>query len=460
MPIAESGTYHGYDVVDYRKVEQDYGTSADFKALLAAAHRRGIKVIVDMVLNHSSSDNAWFLDAKAPGSVHDDWYIWADANPGYLGPDGQVVWRPSGKRWYYAVFSETMPDLNLRNPAVTAELKDIARFWLVDVGVDGFRLDAAKHLIEDSPKQQVHTPATLAWLASYKAAVDAAKPGAMLIGEVWAPATMAGRYVPGSLDLDFNFPLADAVRAAITSGSGALLNTAFDDTIRAWPPNQAASFLTNHDQDRIMSQLGGDSASAGLAAFILMTEPGVPFVYYGEEIGMQGRKPDERIRTPMQWTADGPAGGFSTATPWEPLADGWETVNVAAQTADPASLLSTYRRLIALRGSTAALRDGGTTLLDDTGADAVTGWLRTTVDQTLLAVVNVGDQPVTDYGLTLRNGPLCGARTARVVTAVGGDPMVRGAAPTADARGGFTAWKPFDALPARSGYLLALDPAP
>ena len=196
MPVMESPSYHGYDVIDYRKVEQDYGTSADFKALLAAAHKRGIKVIVDLVMNHTSSQNPWFKDAQTPGSKHDDWYVWATENPGYLGPDGQLVWHQLGKRWFYGVFSENMPDLNLRNPAVTAELKDIARFWLQDMGVDGFRLDAAKHLIEDG-RVQTNTPETLAWLKDFKASVDAAKPGSLLVGEVWDPASIAGSYVPG-----------------------------------------------------------------------------------------------------------------------------------------------------------------------------------------------------------------------------------------------------------------------
>ena len=459
MPVFDSPSYHGYDVVDYRKIEQDYGTSADFQALLAAAHQRGIKVILDMVLNHTSSQNPWFLDAKAAGSPHDSWYVWSNTNPGYLSPVGGVAWHPSGGRYYYGVFSDQMPDLNLRNPAVTTELDSIARFWL-DLGVDGFRLDAGQYLVEDDAKHLTNTPETLAWLAEYKNAVDADKPGAMLVGEVWTPATTAGKYVPSSLDLDFDFPLADGVRAAIQGKNAALLNTALSDTVTAWPPNQEASFLSNHDQDRIMSQLGGDVPSAKLGAFILMTEPGVPFVYYGEEIGMQGRKPDEQIRTPMQWSADAPAGGFSTATPWEPLADGWQTTNVAAQTGDPASLLSTYRDLIALRGSTTALRDGGLTLLDDSGADPVTGWLRTTAGQTLLSVVNVGDQPVSDYGLMLRQGPFCGAQRVTVVAAVGADKGAAVVTPTISALGGFDAWKPVATLPARSGYLLSIEAAP
>src|SRR5690242_15613038 len=149
MPIADSPSYHGYDVIDYDKVEPDYGTRADLDAFLAAAHARGIKVIVDLVLNHTSSENPWFQASAKHDGTHDDWYVWSDTNPGWLGPDGQVVWREQGKRWYYALFSEGMPDLNYRSPAVTAEIDRITTYWLQDVGVDGFRLDAAKYLVED-----------------------------------------------------------------------------------------------------------------------------------------------------------------------------------------------------------------------------------------------------------------------------------------------------------------------
>jgi len=458
MPVAEAASYHGYDVIDYRKVEQDYGTSADFKALIAAAHQRGIKVIVDLVLNHTSSENPWFKDSQTPGSAHDDWYIWATKNPGYLGPDGQVVWHQSGKRWFYGVFWEGMPDLNLRNPAVTAELTDMARFWLQDMGVDGFRLDAAKHLIEDG-KVQINTPETLAWLSTFHAAVEAAKPGSLLVGEVWDPASIAGRYVPDSLDMTFDFGLATAVRVAIQAGRAAPMRTALGDSIAAWPPDQQATFLTNHDQDRIMSQLYGDVPSAKLAAFMLMTEPGVPFVYYGEEIGMSGRKPDEQIRTPMRWTEDPVTAGFTSGMPWEALSEDPPSVSVAAETDDPQSLLSAYRDLIAMRAANPALRDGVTTIVDG-GAEPVIGWLRTTADQALLTIVNVSDKPVADYGLALDSGPLCGARSARLVGTVGGDAGASVANPAVTAAGGLDGYRPLPVLPPRSGYVIELDPQP
>ncbi len=460
MPIAESPSYHGYDVTDYRRVEPDYGTRADLDAFLAAAHERGIKVIVDLVLNHTSNQHPWFTDAGKDLGDPANYYLWSDSNPGWLGPSGQVAWHELDGRYYYGVFSDAMPDLNLRSGLVTGALEDVARFWLADVGVDGFRLDAAKHLIEDGPDAQTNTPETHEWLAGFKASVDGVNPDAMLVGEVWDPASIAGGYVPDSLDLTFDFGLAGAYRTALQNGRAAPIRTALGDTAAAWPANQAASFLTNHDQTRIMTELRGDPASAKLAAFLLLTGPGTPFLYYGEEIGMTGTKPDERIRTPMRWTADPATAGFTTGTPWEALSDDDPaTVNVEAQAADRDSLLATYEDLVRVRGQQAALREGATTVLDS-DAEPVIGWLRTTADATVLALVNVSDQPVDAYTLTLADGPLCGAQAATLLGAVNGDPGTTPAAPDVNAGGGVDAWTPVTALPPRSGFLISLAPAP
>jgi len=191
---------------------------------------------------------------------------------------------------------------------------------------------------------------------------------------------------------------------------------------------------------------------------MLLTQPGVPFVYYGEEIGMRGSKPDERIRTPMQWSGEAPAGGFSAAAPWEALQDDWRTVNVATETATPDSLLSTYRSLVRLRAAQPALRDGATITLQGTGG--VAGWLRSDANGTLLALVNVTDHPLTDYELSLAAGPLCGRATGRVVAAVNADGSATVAPPTTNAQGGFGAYRPLPELPPRAGFLIALEPAP
>jgi alpha-amylase len=455
MPVAKAASYHGYDVTDYTTVEPDYGDEAALKAFIAAAHERDILVIVDFVINHTSSDHPWFQDALK-GGPHRDWYIWSDADPGWPPVAGPDPWHrtPAGD-YYYGAFWEGMPDLNLRNPAVTTEIDRISEVWLADYGVDGFRIDAAKHLIEDDGAHQADTPETLAWLADFTARVHATHPAALLLGEAWGTSRSAGAYVPSSLDSTFDFGLAAAMVSAIAGRRTPPIATALAETIKYWPVNREASFLTNHDQNRVMSQVFGDVASAHLAAFMLLTAPGVPFIYYGEELGLQGRKPDEQIRTPMPWTAEGPGAGFTTGTPWEPLAEDWQTSNVATEAADPVSLLATYKLSIAFRANHAALAEGGTLLVDG-GGGPVIGWLRVTDGETLLVVVNVGATAVTDYALHLAGGPLCGASSATYLGGVGDGATLAVAAPTINVTGGFDAYRPLEVLQPRSGYVISL----
>jgi len=173
MPVMQSPSYHGYDVTDYRTIEEDYGTNADFLRLMEEAHARGIRVIVDFPLNHISVEHDWFVQAASdPDSPYRDWFIFEDGDPGYRGPWGQQVWHrnPHGDGYYYGLFDSAMPDLNFRNDEVNAEFRDITEFWLTEMGVDGFRMDAIKHVIEEGQIQE-NTPATIAWLRDYAAFV-------------------------------------------------------------------------------------------------------------------------------------------------------------------------------------------------------------------------------------------------------------------------------------------------
>jgi glycosidase len=389
MPVTEGLSYHGYDVTDYRSVESDYGTREDFLALIDAAHERGIAVIVDLVLNHTSRSHPWFEASSIGDDVYADWYRWADSSQG-------GGWHQDGDRYYFGLFWEGMPDLNLENEEVTAELFDIADFWLNDLGVDGFRLDAVKHYIEDGIRVQ-NTPATFEWAERFNAHVEEIKPGALTIGEIWANTTIASIYVPDSVDMAFEFDLAEAFVAASKLGSVLDLPQVFETLLERYPAAQFAPFLTNHDQVRVATQLGGDAAKGKLAASMLLTAPGVPFLYYGEEVGLQGTKPDERIRTPMPWNADLGA-GFTTGEPWQPLADGLDTANVAAQTDDPASLWSHYRSLVHLRNATPELRSGTTSYLD-AGNEAVYAITRQTSDGRVLVVINLSEEPQTAHSL-------------------------------------------------------------
>ena len=452
MPVTESPSYHGYDVTDYQAIERDYGTANDFHDLMAAAHKRGIDVIVDLVINHTAIDHPWFEDAQTPGSAHDGWYVWSTGSkPPFAGPSGNAVWHRNGDRWYYGYFDASMPDLNLRNPKVTVAIDDVARFWLRTMGVDGFRLDAARHLIEDGKTLQ-NTPETFAWLAAFRQAVHALEPDALVLGEDWDPTVISSRYVrEGSLDMDFEFDFADAIAGSIRSKDAGSYRATETEIQAGYPPDGFGTFLSNHDQNRIMTQLGGDLPAAKLAATLLFTSPGVPFVYYGEELGMTGSKPDERIRTPMRWDSTAGNAGFSTSTPWEPLSDDPATVNVADESADPTSLLSTYRDLIRLRAANPALAHGDWTPLDSPDR-AIDAYLRQADGETVVVVANLGATEATAPTLSLDEGSLCGAPTAAPLLGTG---AVR--APLIDAGGGFSDYVPLDRLGPGQVVAIRLD---
>jgi glycosidase len=449
-PIMESPSYHGYDVSDYRIVNKLYGTNEDFKRLMAEAHKREIRIIIDLVLNHTSNQHPWFQDASKPGGKYRDWYIWADKDGGYRGPWGQQVWHRLGDQWYFGMFWEGMPDLNYRNPQVTEEMHEVARFWLREMGADGFRLDAVRYLLEDGAKQ-TSIPETLDWLRRFQKVYKEAGADTLAVGEIWTSTAEVGQYVPAAVDLAFEFDLAQGILNSISRLTADAFATALTQSLATFPPGQFATFLTNHDQERAMSQLAGQPDRARLAALILMTAPGVPFVYYGEEIGMTGVKPDEKLRTPMQWTP-GPNAGFSAGTPWQSVNPGYETLNVQTERADPASLLNWYRKLIALRNAHPALRIGSFEPLD-TNKLGVYAFLRRHGDETFLGIFNFDSGPATGYMLKLAGGKLPGPLTATDLLA--GAPV---APPALDAAGGFDGYQPFPQLAPRTGYLIQLRP--
>ncbi len=406
MPIFPSPSYHGYDVTDYYSVNPDYGTLDDFKRLLEEAHARGIRVIIDMVLNHTSSEHPWFTEARQdPNSPKRDWYIWSDTDPAYAGPWGQDVWYPSTDgTYYYAMFWEGMPDLNYNNPEVTAEMENVTRFWLEEVGVDGFRLDAARHLIEDGTNQ-ADTPATHTWWENFRPVYKAANPDAMAVGEVWTDLGAIVEYVQGDeLDLAFEFDLAETFISSALAGISQPVNGQLKLSYKLIPNMAFAPFLTNHDQDRTMTILNGNLEAAQVAASMLLTAPGVPFIYYGEEVGMQGSKPDENIRRPMQWSGQSNA-GFTTGIPWRAPGSDWQVFNVANETRDPDSLFSHYRDLIALRNQHAALRVGETYIIRSTNS-ALYAVLRISQGESILVIVNLGSSTVNNYKLSLDESSL------------------------------------------------------
>jgi alpha-amylase len=444
MPTFPSPSYHGYDVTDYRGVNPDYGSLADMRALVAAAHERGIAVILDLPLNHTSSRHPWFVASEKGQAPYADWYVWSNTPLG-------SGWQADGKRYYYAAFGSDLPDLNLENPAVTAEVTADATFWLTDVGVDGFRLDAAKYLIEDGAALE-NTPETHAWWKTFRGTIEQASPGALLLGEVWDTPQASSSYVPDDLDMTFDFALAGAEVSAAQSGDAGGLSRILARVTSLYPPSGGfGAFLTNHDQDRVASQLGGDQAELRVAADLLLTGPGVPFIYYGEEIGMTGRKPDERIRTPMRWDATSPAAGFSTHEPWEAMSADPATTNVAAETVDPGSLLSHYRDLIRLRAAHPALAEGAFIPVAS-DLSSVVAALRSSPSETILVLTNVSAKAATPT-LSLAAGPLCGAPNADLVLGTGA-----AVAPVVSAAGGFAGYRPLTAIPPRSSAVIVLQP--
>ncbi|MBU6200343.1 MAG: alpha-amylase, partial [Xanthomonadaceae bacterium] len=293
MPINPSPSYHGYDITDYYAINPQYGTMADFERLLHAAHQRGIRVIMDLVINHSSNQSPWFEAARDVHSPYRDWYEWATpvTDLKAISATGGSAWhelpgsQPATKQYYKGIFVAQMPDLNFDNPAVRKQMIEVGRFWLKK-GVDGFRLDAAQHIYDDLDTDW-HSSTVLQknldWWREFHRGIDAVDPHAWLVGEV--ARNHADELVPwmDALDATFDFPLAkrliDSAREERDRDLGATL-ARMDAAYRAAAHGRFdnAPFLSNHDQERVMSQLDGNTAHMRSAAAMLLTLPGHPFV--------------------------------------------------------------------------------------------------------------------------------------------------------------------------------------
>lgn len=398
MPIMPSPSYHGYDVTNFKAIKSEYGTMAQFDAFLAAAHQRGIKVIIDLVLNHTSNQHPWFTQSAlgTPNSYR-DWFLWSTGNPGYVGPWGQSVWAQSNGNFFYNLFWSGMPDLNWRKPEVKTAMWDAVRFWL-EKGVDGYRLDAVKYLVEDSllsPTQVKfeNTSGTFAVLKEFGTVVRTAKPDAFTIGEAWSATPKVVPYSTGKrLDACFEFDLALAIVNAVKNETTAGLRSQLVNVDQSYPKLQFGTFLSNHDQERVFSTLAGNLQKMKQAASIYLTLPGVPFLYYGEEIGMLGTGVDEDKRKPMQWTSTTNS-GFTSGTPWRPVNSNYPLFNIETAQNDPNSLLNHYKNLIRLRQSSAALRKGY--YLPATSSSArVISFGRVLNNEVLFIVSNVGSSKV------------------------------------------------------------------
>jgi alpha-glucosidase len=425
----------GYDVADYTAIDPRYGTLADFDRLIAEAHRRGIRVLLDLVYNHTSDQHPWFLDSRASRtSPHRDWYIWRDARPGGDPPNNwQSVfggkawtWDAATRQYYYHMFLREQPDLNWHNPQVRRALMDSTRFWL-ERGVDGFRLDVFNAWYEDAGYPD--NPAKLGLrgfdrqrhiydvnqtemhsaLAEFRTLLDS-YPERASVGEPFGsdPLSAASYCSNRGLHMVFNFEFSGRhwdPQAFCASIEGTERHMGSE----AWP----CYVLSNHDMSRHVSRYGGRHPAevARVAAALLLTQRGTPFLYYGEEIGLpdvplrrdqlvdppghkywpfyKGRDPN---RGPMHWDA-GPNAGFTTGEPWLPLRSDFPQLNAATQRRDPRSVWSFYRDLLRLRRETPALRRGAFERLSQTSHHGL-AYLRSTPEQQVLVALNFRGDPV------------------------------------------------------------------
>ena len=397
MPIHPSPSYHGYDVTNYYSVNHEYGSLEDFKRLIDEAHKRDIRIIIDLVLNHTSSQHPFFADANSgQNSTYRDWYVWSETAAG-----GQ--WHKGNEGYYFGLFWGGMPDLNYRNPDVTRQMENVTRYWLEDMGLDGFRIDAAKHLIEDGAIVE-NTPATHEWFKNYFSYYKSVNENAYTVGEVYGAGAFIATTYDQQFDHIFNFEVASGIVNSVKGGSNTGINSAWKFTLKDIQDGNYATFLTNHDQNRVMSELNGDMDKAKLAAFMLLTAPGTPFIYYGEEIGMAGKKPDEDIRLPMQWDNSANS-GFSVATPWRTVNPDFKNVNVISQENNTNSLLNHYKALINIRKQYSTLRTGSTYLLE-TGNTGVYAIIRSDDAGLFLVLANLKNETILDYQLSLKENIL------------------------------------------------------
>ena len=378
MPIMPSPSYHKYDVTDYYAVDPEYGTLEDLRSLLAAAHGLGIKVILDLPVNHSSSQHPWFLSAlNDENSSYRSWYHFtSDFQDGYTGYEGI---------YYESRFSPDMPDLNLDNPEVREEITNILRFWLEDVGVDGFRLDAVTSYYTARTNENV---SFLSWLGRTARSFS---PGCYIVAEAWENLAVIASYAGADIDSFFLFPasqqegyIAKVLRPAEKSPGRKY--TDYTLLIENTLPEQSvpAPFLENHDTSRSVNFLGRKNfEKLKMAAGLLCMMRGNVFLYYGQEIGMSGSGDDPNKRIGMLW--DSPENAI-LPPPGTTKAE-YVFPGVSEQAGDPASILSYYREALAIRRAFPQIAEGKTS---DAGSedDSVSLMLRGDENSAVLLALN------------------------------------------------------------------------
>ena len=433
----------GYDIASFLGVHPDYGHLEDFALTVEEIHRRGMRVIADLVLNHTSDQHPWFQEARrSPQSPLRDFYVWSDTPDRYAGTriifldtePSNWTYDPVAGQYFWHRFYSSQPDLNYDNPAVRAAMLRVVKFWL-DLGVDGFRVDAVPYLYEREGTTCENLPETHAFLKELRQFVDAHAPGTVLLGEAnqW-PRDLLPYFGDGDeLHMCFHFPIMPRLYMALARQDGASVREILAETPAIPPGCQWATFLRNHDEltlemvtpedrdflwnhyapeprhrlnlgirRRLAPLLDNDRRRIELLHALLFALPGAPVLYYGDEIGMgdDASLPDRNgVRTPFQWD-DGPNAGFSSAPPerlYSPVIGspvyGPQSVNLRAQQADPGSLLHAVRRLIAARKRLPLLADGALAWLPDAPRASLCFWRRGD-GAALLALHNLAGSPL------------------------------------------------------------------
>lgn len=373
MPIMPSPTYHKYDVTDYYNIDEAYGTLEDFKTLVDECHNRGIRLVIDLVMNHSSNQHMWFKEASSylsglgeneePDSSVCPYVDYYHFSREQVNSDWYKI---NGTSWYYeGVFWSEMPDLNFSSEALKSEFEDIAKFW-IELGVDGFRMDAAMHFEEGDTNFNTET---LNWLFTYCKSLN---PDFYMVSEVWAGEPAIASYYASMTPSMFNFDAGNAEGKIIGAAKGSTKAASFVQAMLKYQEDFSASnpdyidapFITNHDMGRVANALQSNEDDLKLACGLLMTMSGSPFVYYGEEIGMKSRgSKDENKRLPMVWSdtdetgmTDGPKDADSDVAMSFP--------GVEQQLDDSSSLLNYYKRALRLRNENPELARGKIEIAD------------------------------------------------------------------------------------------------
>jgi|YNPMSStandDraft_2_1061718.scaffolds.fasta_scaffold00037_11 glycosidase len=429
-PIFLAKDYHGYNTLDYYQIDPRLGTMEDFDLMIQEAHKRGVKVILDFVINHTSVLHPWFVDgATNKNSPYTNYYVWSKTKLSWPNPTGSTTqpawnlynnsnsWRNG--QYYYAAFNLNIPDLNLTDPKVVEEVKKIVKFWM-DKGVDGFRLDAARYYIEKGEGEQTDTPETIAFIDKLVRYIKSINPEAYVVAEVFAPMEVCASYYKGEggLDAVFNFDFGGtgdrAIYPFLLTGRSGSLRTALEKYTALAKKNVPftffALFLSNHDTGRLSEKVK-QVPKQKLAAVLQFTLPGgAPYVYYGDEIGqLHGSKKsrgggDSEKRYPLWWSDEPTTGGFSPGgKSWvvvmQPEYYVTNNMNVAAYQKDKQSLWYVYQKLIAMRKKYPALQIGSFVDLPfeqakEKGLDSVLTYGRVTDKQVALVLINGSASPV------------------------------------------------------------------